>query len=113
MNNDLQTDEKGAEEMFERIAHLSPAKRKLLELRLKKSMNERLTNESIPVRKEKGATPLSFAQQRLWFLNQLDPESPFYNICAAWRLKGALNTVALQQALNALVARHETLLHRR
>lgn len=109
MNNYLQADEKGAEEMFERLAHLSPAKRALLELRLKKSMNERLTNESIPARKEKDATPLSFAQQRLWFLNQLDPESPFYNICVAWRFKGALNTSALQQALNTLVDRHETL----
>ena len=56
-----------------------------------------------------GELPLSFAQQRLWFLNQLTPESPFYNIPVALRLKGSLDFVALQSSLDALVARHEIL----
>lgn len=51
----------------------------------------------------------SFAQQRLWFLDQLEPGSPVYNISVAWRLRGPLDTAALQQALDVLVARHETL----
>ncbi|MBX9790192.1 MAG: amino acid adenylation domain-containing protein [Pirellulales bacterium] len=51
----------------------------------------------------------SFAQQRLWFLDQLEPGNPFYNLPAAARLTGPLNVTALGQALDALVARHEAL----
>ena len=53
--------------------------------------------------------PLSFAQQRLWFLDQLVPENPFYNMPAAVQLQGHLNLKALQQAFNTIVRRHETL----
>jgi amino acid adenylation domain-containing protein len=53
--------------------------------------------------------PLSFAQQRLWFIDQLEPNSPFYNVSAAIRLKGKLDVGALEQTLNEIVRRHETL----
>ncbi|MBI5032798.1 MAG: amino acid adenylation domain-containing protein [Chloroflexi bacterium] len=53
--------------------------------------------------------PLSFAQQRLWFLDQLEPNSPLYNISGAIRLKGLLNLAALEQSLNEIVRRHESL----
>ncbi|RAM53532.1 MAG: non-ribosomal peptide synthetase [Hapalosiphonaceae cyanobacterium JJU2] len=53
--------------------------------------------------------PLSFAQQRLWFLDQLEPNSSFYNIATAVRLKGRLNVAALQQSFNAIISRHEAL----
>ena len=53
--------------------------------------------------------PLSFAQQRLWFLEQLEPLSPLYNIPAAFRLTGPLHLVALEQSLNEIVRRHEVL----
>lgn len=53
--------------------------------------------------------PASFAQQRLWFLQQLAPENPFYNISAAIRFVGLLNVAALEQALNEIVRRHEIL----
>jgi len=56
-----------------------------------------------------GNQPLSFAQQRLWFLDQLVPNNPFYNVPAALRLIGSLNFSALQQTFNEIVRRHEAL----
>ncbi|MBC8094812.1 MAG: non-ribosomal peptide synthetase, partial [Akkermansiaceae bacterium] len=53
--------------------------------------------------------PLSFAQERLWFLDQLEPGSPAYNISQAWRMEGDFNLPAFQQALNEVIRRHETL----
>jgi amino acid adenylation domain-containing protein len=53
--------------------------------------------------------PLSFAQQRLWFVDQLMPDSPFYNIPAAIRLNGLLNIAAFKRSIEELVRRHETL----
>ncbi|MEW2391018.1 amino acid adenylation domain-containing protein [Streptomyces venezuelae] len=58
----------------------------------------------VPVR-----LPLSFAQQRLWFLDQLVPGSAFYNMCDAFRVRGVLDVGALERALVALVERHEVL----
>ena len=56
-----------------------------------------------------GSLPLSFAQQRLWFLDRLLPNRATYNIPTVWRLHGPLDAPALERSLNALVARHETL----
>ncbi|WP_460129090.1 amino acid adenylation domain-containing protein [Pseudomonas sp. H1_D05] len=56
-----------------------------------------------------GALPLSFAQQRLWFLAQMEGANTAYNIPIGLRLRGQLNEHALQQALARIVARHETL----
>ncbi|RKG75011.1 non-ribosomal peptide synthetase, partial [Corallococcus exercitus] len=56
-----------------------------------------------------GPHPLSFAQQRLWFIDQLDPGSSLYNMPTALRLTGAVDVPALQQAFDALVQRHEAL----
>ncbi|HEU4506949.1 MAG TPA: amino acid adenylation domain-containing protein [Pyrinomonadaceae bacterium] len=53
--------------------------------------------------------PLSFAQQRLWLLNQIDTSSAFYNISGGLRLKGSLNFRALQQSLREITRRHEIL----
>jgi acyl carrier protein len=53
--------------------------------------------------------PLSFAQQRLWLIHQLDPNDPSYNIPAAVRLTGRLNIQALEQTLSEVVRRHEVL----
>ncbi|MBD1832152.1 amino acid adenylation domain-containing protein [Cyanobacteria bacterium FACHB-472] len=52
---------------------------------------------------------LSFAQQRLWFLDQLVPNNAFYNVPAAVRLVGSLNLTALEEAFNEIVRRHEAL----
>lgn len=56
-----------------------------------------------------GAMPLSFAQQRLWFLDQLEPDSPLYNVACAVRLRGALDVGVLSQSLDDVVRRHEVL----
>jgi amino acid adenylation domain-containing protein len=53
--------------------------------------------------------PLSFAQQRLWFLTQLEPDNPAYNIPQALRFQGPLDLNALRQAISAIVERHEVL----
>ncbi|MDY7077385.1 MAG: amino acid adenylation domain-containing protein, partial [Chloroflexota bacterium] len=62
----------------------------------------------VPVSRD-GALPLSFAQQRLWFLDQLAPDNLFYNIPMAVRLKGRLDVTALEQSVNEIVRRHESL----
>ena len=54
-----------------------------------------------------GDVPLSFAQQRLWFVQQLDPDSSAYNLPEAIRLKGRLNAAALEEALNEICRRPE------
>ena len=55
------------------------------------------------------AVPLSFAQQRLWFLDQLQPGGVFYNIPAAFRIEGDLNVQALEKSLQTIAQRHEIL----
>src|ERR1700759_38936 len=80
-----------------RIESLSPEKRALLELRLKKRAAR------------PRAFPLSFAQQRLWFLYLMQPEEAFYNMPAAVRLRGPLDSGALERAFGEVVARHDAL----
>ncbi|OUL18944.1 hypothetical protein BV372_33785 [Nostoc sp. T09] len=53
--------------------------------------------------------PLSFAQQRLWFLSQLEPDSPAYNVNGAIKIQGAINIEALHYSINEIVKRHEVL----
>ncbi|MGB6563263.1 MAG: condensation domain-containing protein, partial [Candidatus Binataceae bacterium] len=62
----------------------------------------------LPVPRD-GDLPLSFAQQRLWFIDQLEPGNSAYNFPAAVRLKGPLNLVALGQSVNEIIKRHEAL----
>jgi amino acid adenylation domain-containing protein len=61
-----------------------------------------------PVSRE-GDLPLSFAQQRLWFIDRLEPATSVYNFPVAVRVKGSFNLKALQQSLNEVVRRHEAL----
>ncbi len=56
-----------------------------------------------------GSLPLSFAQERLWFLDRLQPDSPFYNLPMAIAMRGALSVPALAASLNEVVRRHEVL----
>ncbi len=64
---------------------------------------------SIPPVTNGGTYPLSFAQERLWFLDQLEPSSALYNVPVGLRLRGGLDVEALGRALSAVVARHDSL----
>jgi aspartate racemase len=91
------------------IAELSPEKRALFEERLMRIAAGSRVDLAIPRRGTLEPCPLSFAQQRLWFLDQLEPNSSAYNICKALRLTGALDVPALQKTLDAIVERHHAL----
>ncbi len=92
----------------QRIANLSPEKLALLQERLIKKVDLGAKKSKIIPRQSSDPAPLSFSQQRLWFLNQLEPNIPF-NISIAVRLHGNLNVEALSQTLNAIIDRHEAL----
>ncbi len=96
-------------DLSRQIAGLSPEKRELLERLLKKDGLELSDTLIVPQKRDKSAFPLSFSQQRLWFLDQLEPGSPLYNIPSALRLSGRLDVQALERSLNEVIRRHETL----
>ncbi|MEL7355553.1 MAG: amino acid adenylation domain-containing protein [Cyanobacteria bacterium J06560_6] len=99
-------------QFYQQLAALSPEQRALFEKKLaaKGLTNglQKLNVSTIPPRPTDQPIPLSFAQQRLWFVQQLDPENTAYNVASVLKLKGALNVSALEKSLNALVERHET-----
>ena len=90
-------------------ANLSPEMLELLAKRLKKDGKENKARLITRRTGTNGSIPASFAQQRLWFLNQFDPETPVYNIPWALQLNGDLDLGALQNAISSIVIRHESL----
>src|SRR5512146_42213 len=85
------------------------AKEALLALLLAEDGFEDVTLPTITLRHEKGPAPLSFAQERLWFLDQLTPGLAADNIPVALHIKGPLQMKALKQSLDEIVRRHEVL----
>jgi Condensation domain/AMP-binding enzyme len=96
-------------DLANRVKALSPERRLLLQLLLKEKEGDVSQATIIPRRRESGHLPLSFAQERLWFLDQLETGNSFYNMPAAIRLSGKLNIEALKQTLDELMRRHEAL----
>src|ERR1700749_2841057 len=90
------------------MSTITPGKRKLLSRLLKKKGLD-VSNSHIPRRAESDSLPLSFAQQRLWFLHQLEPEGGTYNLPLAFRLTGALTVAAPAKSPDELGRRHEAL----
>jgi amino acid adenylation domain-containing protein len=88
---------------------LSEKQRKLLKLLVAKGGIGLKQAARIRRHQPAASLPLSFAQQRLWFLDRLVPNSPFYNVPAAIRIRGYLNESVLRKALNEIVRRHEVL----
>ncbi|MGV5049105.1 amino acid adenylation domain-containing protein [Rhodococcus pyridinivorans] len=68
-----------------------------------------LGREQLVVQKRPAEVPLSYAQRRMWFINQFDPESAAYNVPLAVRLVGRLDVVALRRAVKDVLERHESL----
>lgn len=91
----------------QQIANLSPAKRAILEHRLREKAAK--TQSQIKTIDRLGPLPLSFAQQRMWFIDQLEPGNPIYNRPTYFRLRGTLNVEVLTQSLVEVARRHEVL----
>jgi amino acid adenylation domain-containing protein len=93
------------------LTELTPAERReLLNMaRARDLVGDRSGLPPIEPAAREGRLPLSFAQERLWFIDRLEPGSAVYNISVAWRLEGALDPAALERALGEIVRRHEAL----
>ena len=89
------------------LNELSPSQRAALVMRLKKKAVDSTPEQTIPRRKDSGPVQLSFAQQRLWFLEQLGDSN--YIVPATSRLVGPLDVEALERSLNEIIVRHEAL----
>jgi amino acid adenylation domain-containing protein len=88
---------------------LQTAKHELVATLLKKKGIELQDSRRIYAREFHNNIPLSFAQERLWFLDQLEPGNSVYNICRAHRLTGLLDIAVLTLSLNEVVRRHEAM----
>ncbi|MEO6463530.1 MAG: condensation domain-containing protein, partial [Candidatus Eisenbacteria bacterium] len=96
--------------LAERIAALTPAQRRLLEQRMQREgLAAGMRPGGVPHQPDAEHYALSFGQQRLWFLHQLAPASPAYNIPFAGRLEGPLDPALLERSVNEVVRRHEIL----
>ena len=88
---------------------LSGPQRLVVEERLNPAVKDQGPNFSMMRRNSADSAPLSFGQERMWFLNQLEPKGYRYNIAAVVRLSGSVNIEALQQSSREIVRRHELL----
>ncbi|MDB5072251.1 MAG: Non-ribosomal peptide synthetase component [Candidatus Eremiobacteraeota bacterium] len=96
-------------DFVKRVAALSPEQLSVLKSRLRPNGGSDVRTQ-IPRRpRDRDLFPLSFAQERLWFLDQLHRGSPMYNIATSYRFQGPLNIEALEQSLDEIVRRHEVL----
>jgi amino acid adenylation domain-containing protein/non-ribosomal peptide synthase protein (TIGR01720 family) len=95
--------------LHKEIADLSPEERELFELLLREEQLDLAQFLIPPQPRDTDVFPVSFAQQRLWILDQLEPGNPAYNLPAVIRLSGRLNVAVLGRSLNEIVRRHEAL----
>src|SRR5215472_5737259 len=109
MDKDLFSRPEPMGDLIDRIAALSPEKQALLQHRLKKTGPDAPGDHTILRKPNLNSIPLSFAQQRLWFLDQLEPGKATYNILGALRLRGTLDAEILEQSLREIDRRHEAL----
>ncbi|MEM7798662.1 MAG: amino acid adenylation domain-containing protein [Chloroflexota bacterium] len=98
----------------ERKLKLSAARKALLEKRLKGLKSKRESERATPIKPilaglSSGSQPMSYAQQRFWFMDQITPDSAAYNMYEAQHVKGPLNLKALQTAIDRVVRRQQVL----
>jgi amino acid adenylation domain-containing protein len=96
-------------DLLERRAKLSPTKRALLEKRLQGNATFSQEVQTIPRYPASASHPLSFAQERFWLLDQLEPGNLAYHRPVPLRLTGPLKVAALEQSLSEIIARHDIL----
>lgn len=94
------------QQLQSRLASLTPEKRALLEKLLRQKAN---SSQTIPPRNNNTELPLSLAQERLWFLHQINPSDSSYNIAISWQLAGKLEISTLLASLQTIIQRHESL----
>ncbi|NOU44484.1 MAG: amino acid adenylation domain-containing protein, partial [Methyloglobulus sp.] len=94
------------EEVAESLQDIKEQKRVLLISKLKKG---NVSNSAIKKRDNGKVAPLSYAQEPLWLMSQLEPENPIYNVAGGLEFSGVLNTETLHQSLNETIRRHEIL----
>jgi amino acid adenylation domain-containing protein len=92
-------------DLLKLLENLSPEKRELVLQKLKKQQQSPL----LTPRTREQFLPLSFAQQRLWFIDQLEGENCVYNVPFFWEINGFLNINALEKAIATIIQRHEVL----
>jgi len=96
----------------QQLSDLSPEQLELLQLRLGKLTEKKRGGMRIKAQPRTAgvnAFPLSLSQQRLWFLEQLDPGTAIFNIPLACRMTGSLDTAAFERSINEIIRRHESL----
>jgi amino acid adenylation domain-containing protein/non-ribosomal peptide synthase protein (TIGR01720 family) len=101
--------DKTRDDIIKRRSQLSPEKQAILEKRLRGEHHLNTKQIAISRRTQQNLVPLSAGQQRLWFVQQLEPQSSVYNEFACIHLQGILNLAALEKSFNEIVKRHESL----
>src|SRR5689334_8250966 len=97
------------DELSKRLESLAPAKRALLERRLAAARPALAPAPQLSNATRRDQPRASFAQERLWFMQQLEPHSVAYNVPRAIRIRGDLNVKVLEQSLDEVIKRHDAL----
>ncbi len=92
-----------------RLKKLTPEQRAILEKKLREKALKKTEENKIQLRKDMDKYPMSYEQERLWFLNQLNPDSAFYNMPAALKITGKLNIGILENSLREIITKHQIL----
>ncbi|MHB9105595.1 MAG: non-ribosomal peptide synthetase [Armatimonadota bacterium] len=107
MSSEARRSTEDANDLAGRLNALSPAKRALLEAALAKKRAGAETDWTIARRSGEGPAPLSLAQERMWFAQQIAPDNASYNRPCCLRITGSLQVEVLERVLNEIIRRHE------